>query len=124
MEKEARKEAEYQASKHRYGKQVTASKKPKWGQGFNQPGTSSSELPAVASGAMQPLGQPRAVSEPLRSCWWCGSFGQLAASYTVTKSYPLSQPVVNSAEVSTLDKAELSLYDEGVMCGCWTSHIK
>ena len=114
MEKEARKDAERQASKLRYGKQVTAGKRPRRGQGFDQPGASSSELPGAISGVMQPPRQPRAVSGPLGLCWHCGAFGHLAASCTVTKLYPLSQPVVSSAEVSTLDKVELSLYNGGV----------
>ena len=63
---------------------------------------------------MQPPRQPRAVLGLLGLCWQCGAFSHLAASCTVTKSYPLSQPVVCSAEMSTLDKVELSLYDGGV----------
>ena len=73
VEKEARKDTEHQASKHWCGKQVTASKRPRWGQGFK----------AI-------------VSELLAT------------------TYPLSQLVVSSAEVSTLDKVELSLYVGGV----------
>ena len=114
VEKEARKDAKCQASKHQHGKKVTASKRPRQGQGFDQPGASTSELPATTSGAMQPPRHPRAVSVPLRPCWRCGAFGHLAANCTVTKSYPLFQPVVSSADVSTLDKVELSLYDGGV----------
>ena len=113
-EKEARKDAERQASKRRRGKQVTTSKRPRRGQGFDQPGTSASEPPATSSGAMPPLRHPRAVPGPLGPCWRCGAFGHLAASCTATKSYPLSQPVVSSAEVSTVDKVELSLYVGGV----------
>lgn len=37
VEKEARKDAECQANKCRQGRQVTASKRPKQGQGFDQP---------------------------------------------------------------------------------------
>ena len=51
-EKKARKDAECQASKRQRGKQVTASKRPRQGQGFNQPGASASELPATTSGVM------------------------------------------------------------------------
>ena len=113
-EKEARKDAECQASKRRCGKQVTASKRPRRGQGFDQPGTNASEPPATSSGAMPPSRHPRAVPGPLGPCWRCGAFGHLAASCTAAKSYPLSQPVVSSAEVSTVDKVELSLYVGGV----------
>ena len=113
-EKEARKDAERQSSKRRRGKQVTASKRPRRGQGFDQPGTSASEPPATSSGAMPPSRHPRAVPGPLGPCWRCGAFGHLAASCTAPKSYPLSQPVVSSAEVSTVDKVELSLYVGGV----------
>ena len=63
---------------------------------------------------IQPLRQPKAVSGPLGPCWQCGAFGHLAASCTVSKQYPLPQPVMSSPEVSTLDKVELSLYDGGV----------
>ena len=98
--KEAREDAKRQASKHWHGKQVTASKRPRPSQGFDQPGASASELPATTSGVMQPPRHPRAVSGPLGPCWRCCAFGHLAASCTVTKSYPLSQPVVSSAEVS------------------------
>ena len=68
-EKEARKDAERQASKRQRGKQVTASKRPRRGQGFDQPGTSASEPPATSSGAMPPARHPRAVPGPLGPCW-------------------------------------------------------
>ena len=111
--KEARKDAECQASNCRYGKQMTDSKRPRQGQRSDQPGASCSELPLATSGAMQPARQPRVVLGPLGLRWRYGAYSHLAASCTVTKLYPLSQPVVSSAEVSTLDTAELSLYDGG-----------
>ena len=82
-------------------KQVTDSKRPRQGQRSDQPGTSCSELPSAISGAMQPPRQPRAVLGLLGLCWRYGAFSHLAASCTVTKLYPLSQPVVSSAEMST-----------------------
>ena len=93
---------------------MTASKRPRRGQEFDQPGVRASEFPATTSAAMQPPRYPRAVSGPLQLWWQSGAFGHLVASCPVTKLYPLSQRVGSSAELSTLDKVELSLYDGGV----------
>ena len=82
---------------------------------FDQPRFSASEPPAISSGAMPPSRHPRAVPGPLGPCWRCGAFGHLAASCTATKLYPLSQPVVSSAEVCNVDKVELSLHVEVLM---------
>ena len=111
-EKEARKGSEQQANKRRHGKHAAIR-----GQGKIKGLTrqaSTSGLLAATPGVIQPPRQPKTVSGPLGPCRQCSAFGHLAASCTVSKQYPLPQPVVSSAEVSTLDKVELSLYDGGV----------
>jgi len=51
---------------------------------------------------------PNPGVRPAGPCWRCGAYGHLAASCTVSKTYPFSETVVASTEVSTVDTAQLT----------------